>query len=768
MMWARSEWRRRWGSLLLLAGLVAVAGGPTIEAVAAARRTDTAFERMLVATNEPNLVVSALTDSGIGDLDPALLDQVMQIDGVEGATAIAFLAVSAEEYPTFFSIAILEERGRSSRPFYVEGPKRDQLGDMGADEVFLNEAMRDVLDVHPGTELHLQSATSEQFLAAVSDDVELGEPEGPNIDVRVAGVGRTPEEISDSKDPSLLFSSAFYDNYKDQLWSCRCIVQVLARPSAIADVSAQLALIYPDAMVGPTDNLGSRLEDSVALQVNTWILMAFTAGFAGALILLFACGRFVRSVTVADFSHRALGMTQRETRIGRFVIMAPAVLLGTCGAGGIAYAMSPFDPVGIARRAEPDPGLNWYWSIGGWGMLVALTSALFIAGVCSTVVRHRSDSLRHRVNRGGPVISLGSRLAAGPGRGAVLGVLVATLGTVGASTFDESIDHLLATPSLYGADFDAKVFEAVSNDELTVAAELAEDVDVAAVATAWTSNSADNEETMAVVGLDGSVNLTPGALESVKGTIESVVTDGRAPLLPNEVALGRVAMKELGVGIGDSLTIQGQLGSVEMTIVGEVLTSGVDTTGNGLVVTIDGLRTLTNPATDSTAVRYAAGADRAAVAARHPGLTIGPVIPPSEVGNVGELGDLPGSVAQLLLLLGFFALLNAGVLTVNRARREIAIHRAMGFTTPQVVGAHMWQSAIATLVGGSIGGFAGFVVGRAIHQKLANDVGAIAETVVPVSILTVAATAAIAMIVAALITSALTLRSRPGAVLRAE
>lgn len=768
MMWARSEWRRRWGSLLLLMALVAIVGGPTIEAVAAARRTDTAFDRMLVATNQPNLQVSALTDASIGDLDPALLDQVMQIDGVQGATEIAFLAVSTPEHPNFFSFAYIEELGQSSRPFFVEGPTLDHISDMGADEVFLNEAMRDLLNAHPGTHLQLQSATSEQFLASINDDVELGEPEGPNIDVRVVGVGRTPEEISDSPDPFLLFSRAFYEKYDDQIWSCRCIVQVLAHPDAIAEVSAQLALIYPAAIVAPTENLGGRLADTVSLQVKTWILMALTAAFAGALILLLACARFVRSLTLVDVSHRALGMTPRETRIGRFAIMVPAVVLGALGAGGIAYAMSPFDPVGITRRAEPEPGLHWYWSIGGWGVLVVLATALVIAGTCSIVVRRRADVLRRTASRGGPVVSLGGRLASGPGRGAVLGVLVATLGAVSALTFDGSIDHMLATPSLYGADFDAKVFEAVSNDELTVAAELAADPDIESVATLWTSGTADNETTMSVRGPDGAVDLVPGALESVKGTIANVVTDGRTPLLPDEVALGRVAMKAIGVDIGESVTIEGLMGSVQLTIVGEVLTAGVDSTGNGFIVTLDGLQALTNPAVDSTAVRYVTGADPAAVNARHPGLFISPVAPPSEVGNVGELGGLPSSVAQLLLLLGFFALLNAVVVTINRARREIAIHRALGFTTSQVVGAHLWQNAITTLVGGAIGGFIGFVVARAIHHKLANDVGALADTIVPTTVWSVAGATAIAMVVVAAITSALTLRSRPGAVLRAE
>ena len=78
------------------------------------------------------------------------------------------------------------------------------------------------------------------------------------------------------------------------------------------------------------------------------------------------------------------------------------------------------------------------------------------------------------------------------------------------------------------------------------------------------------------------------------------------------------------------------------------------------------------------------------------------------------------------------------------------------------------QATATAAVGGAIGGFAGFVVGRAIHHKLANDVGAVADTVVPQTLWVVAAAVVGAAIITAALTSGLTLRSRPGQVLRAE
>ena len=67
-MWARSEWRRRWGALALLAVLIALAGGAAVAAAAAATRTDTAFDRYRSATRAPNLTVSSLGETEIDDL----------------------------------------------------------------------------------------------------------------------------------------------------------------------------------------------------------------------------------------------------------------------------------------------------------------------------------------------------------------------------------------------------------------------------------------------------------------------------------------------------------------------------------------------------------------------------------------------------------------------------------------------------------------------------------------------------------------------------
>lgn len=767
-LWVRSQYRRRWAALVTLAVLIALGGGVTVAAAAAARRTDTAFDRMLEQAHEPELWVSSLGEEGFGDLDPVLLDRVMNIEGVTGLWALAFVAVAPAEYPNFFAIAVIDERGDAPRLTGIEGPSRINIDEVAADEVLLNESMRDQLGKGVGDTVELQSATTEQYVASLAGDEGLGQPLGPTFTARIVGVGRSPEDVSDAPDPFLLLSPDFYERYQDTIWNCRCTVAVNAEPPAVDHVAAELAKIYPGAIVEPTEDLAVRVDDTIALQRRAWWSIAFAAALAAVIALALASIRFVRVMVVEDGTHRALGMTSADRRLGRFLVLAPAAVGGALGTAAIAYALSPLAPVGIAGRAEPDPGLRWDAAAIGSGVGAVLVASLLVAALASVVVRRRTGRIERTSGLGGPVGTLGTRLAFGPGRGVLGGVLVGAAGLVGAFTVDRSIDHVLSTPALYGADFDASVFAAELADRQVVAAALASDTDIAAVAFVWAERLGDDGTPPQAVGPGGTAYVEPHALENTKGAVVVQTIEGRGPLRADEVAPGRVVLDALDAGIGDRITVTGTGVPQQMTIVGVAIDPGVDSAGTGFMVTYDGLATLVEPAISGTVVQFAAGADPAAVIERHADLALAPVEPPSEVGNIGELGGLPGRVGQLFALLGIAALLNAVTLVGAQGRRTVAIYRALGFTSAQVIGAHLWLAAIASVLGGATGGLAGFLAGRTIARELIGNVGAIAETVVPAEVWMVGAGVLAVGAVVGAVTGVLALRNRAGAALRTE
>jgi putative ABC transport system permease protein len=125
-------------------------------------------------------------------------------------------------------------------------------------------------------------------------------------------------------------------------------------------------------------------------------------------------------------------------------------------------------------------------------------------------------------------------------------------------------------------------------------------------------------------------------------------------------------------------------------------------------------------------------------------------------------------VGELLALLAVIALVNAIALTLRTARREIALHRALGFTGGQVIRVHLWQSLVIAVVGILIGGSVGLMVGRAVERQLVENVGAIATTVVPATVWLVPAIAVAACLLAGIVTGGLALRHRPGQELRTE
>lgn len=80
----RAEFRARWRALLVVALLVGLAGGAVLASLAGARRTDTAYSRLVEKTDAWDVLVNPDlgTDSALEIGDVAVLPQVEQADRV--------------------------------------------------------------------------------------------------------------------------------------------------------------------------------------------------------------------------------------------------------------------------------------------------------------------------------------------------------------------------------------------------------------------------------------------------------------------------------------------------------------------------------------------------------------------------------------------------------------------------------------------------------------------------------------------------------------
>ena len=222
-MTARVEWRRRWGSLALLALLVTLAGGVTIGAVAGARRADTAFARFGAATGEPEIQADGFASPGAWTPGTTALPKRSPrrstLPGVVRGQRFAAVAVAATEESDPFSFAIVEERGRPAAPFMVEGRMFD-VDD--PHEAVVNEAGAAAFGVGVGDELVVRTVGWDQLDEYIDDSGVGLELCGPRIAVTVTGITRNAVDIAQQDDPFLTLGPAFVDALRRRGRSIAC------------------------------------------------------------------------------------------------------------------------------------------------------------------------------------------------------------------------------------------------------------------------------------------------------------------------------------------------------------------------------------------------------------------------------------------------------------------------------------------------------------------------------------------------------------------
>jgi putative ABC transport system permease protein len=135
------------------------------------------------------------------------------------------------------------------------------------------------------------------------------------------------------------------------------------------------------------------------------------------------------------------------------------------------------------------------------------------------------------------------------------------------------------------------------------------------------------------------------------------------------------------------------------------------------------------------AVRYGAGVDPAA--ARRSLLAIfGREVlrpyPGGEVGNLARVDALPYVLAGLLVVLAIGGLGLTLLGSVRRHRRELAVFEAIGFVRRQVMATVAWQATALAVIATAVGVPAGIALGRLSWRLVADDVGSVSPSIVPI------------------------------------
>jgi ABC-type lipoprotein release transport system permease subunit len=798
------RWRRR--SLAVVTLLVVIVGAVVLATAAGARRSATALARFdsYSRASTIELDVDATTPS-------AQIARFARTSGVLAVAPLHAYAQQVEGRPDLQIAAAVDGRLGSvlDRPRLIAGRRPDPNS---RDEITISEPLARLAHVRIGDSLVADSLTPTQ-IGAAEHGTDPGPPLGPRVRLRVVGFVRRPLDLGDraASGGVVLLTPAFDRAYQGRIGTFTTVLRVRTSPSAAVKAKVEAAAqkeFGASPFFQATDLSRENGGAASAIDIVTLALWIFAgvSALAGAIAIGVVISREVSQSAHDHPTLQALGAT-RATRVAITMMPACAVTaIGVLGASLVAVLASPLFPIGISRRADPDPGFHVDWvalAVGTVALLLIVLGIALVAAVRSSRVVHESRAARagrpwlsERFAHAGlaPSFTNGVRMTFEhqpgdrtlPTRSAFAGAVAGVAGIVAVVLLATSLGHLVSTPRLYGWTFDFKA----PDDTFAITCGRRDRTDfglhrvpgVDAVAAACFGN----------VRIDGRAS-TGWALTPVLGSIGPEVVAGRAPQRAGEVALGSATLHALGKHVGDTVRVGEERPARPYRIVGQVvfprLYGGeLQPLADGAMFTTAGFRPL---AADNQNLnrylvgRFSAGADHRAVlahvsrmAAFHPVAGHNALISdagahtasaPPEITRLRDVGWFAPVLGALLALLALVAVGHALVTAVRRRRHEFAVLKTLGFRRRQVQATVAWHATLLALVGVVVGVPLGVVAGRFAWKLLADQLGVSTVTWFPfvAPLLMIAGVLAVVNLLAFLPARAAA-STRPAVALRAE
>lgn len=792
----RSELRARIGATLGLATLVGISGAVVLTAVAGASRTDSAFDRFLTATRSGHVL---LYEQELGREQIRALPQVADTGGVffvflrlpeepdRGGRIVPFAAADEREWRTIDRGAVVT--GRRPRP--------DRI-----DEVAISPGMAERRRLRPGSVVRAQNMTLEEAFSGIS-----GGPVGATgaiVTLRVAGVMRQPADFNQSDDRQdviylggremLYLTPAYFRAYVAPLYGSDVGLSVRLHGGYDAVPSFKAALERlkagkPVLQIESTRETYSAARRAMHLQAAALMMFAGLASAAAVFIVGQALVRQIFLESVESPVLRALGMSRRQLVMVSMLRSLIVGLLGAAIAAGMALVASPLMPIGLARQAEPDPGVALSAGIAclGAAAIVATCGLLSVwpswrAAAAGTVTGGAAEPAGTRypsrapaaLARWGapPAVVLGVRMAFEPGRGrtavpvrtALAGAVLALAAITTAYSFGASLDRLGSTPSHYGWTWDVIVGNPNSPDMRSRTEPLlARNADVGAYSAAAST----------YLTIDGAQVPTTG-FDTSRGAVLPPVVAGREPAADDEIVLGSRELRKISKRVGELVTVRGGDTTTILRVVGRnAFDIGGITIGHGAMMTMKGFHKVApDIPVNLFFVRYRAGvpADAGYASMRRDfGPNVLRPIRSADLENMERIRWMPYALSALLLFLGAATLLHFLATSVRRRSRDLAVLRTMGFVRRQLSAAIAWQATALAAASVVVGIPLGIAAGRWSWKLVADQLGLVAHPVTPLPVIAAGAAGAL------MLANVLTLwpvrrahRLNPSAALRTE
>jgi len=581
----RATLHGRWGGYLTVVLLVGLVGGVAMGAVGAARRTQSAFPRILATTDASNLDVQIGTVGGyalnvvsVAELR-AHLEEIAHLPNVEHVAAYMNLLVGPVSRNGTLDLApamqdnAVDGIGSVNNMYFDQDRvtvSQGRMADSGSDNEFVATAQAaHLLGWHLGEVVPMGAFTLKQ---ATSPDPARSKPYFRVSAKLVGTVAFASQAVSDDVDRSptyVLFTPALTARVAQ---SALYPYYGLVLDHGNADVGAVEQEIIHLLPSGDSYNfhvtsvVEGQVERSTKPESIALAVFGAIAGLATLLIAGQAIGRRLGAEAEDLGVLRALGASPAMTMADGLLGILGAVVLGSVVALLVAVALSPLAPIGPARTLDPRPGLAFDRTVLGTGLLVLVLGlgALAVA-LAYRVAPQRAD--RRRKLPTSPVSLLaGAAAACGlpspavtgirfalergqgrtavPVRSALLGSVLAVSVVVATLTFGSGLRTLVTHPALYGWNWSYAI-EQIGGGSVPPKAEklLDHDPDVAS----WTGFDFANAQ------IDG--QTVPILLGSAGASVSPPILSGHHLEANDQIVLGAATLAQLHKRVGETVTV---------------------------------------------------------------------------------------------------------------------------------------------------------------------------------------------------------------------
>lgn len=789
----RAAWHRSWRMVIVVTLIGGLLGAAAMAALAGARRTDSAYGRYLRAAKVSNVMI---------DIPGPLLFVLREVEALPGTTsAAAWLGLNGEPVihgkidPSFrtdgISASLDGEYFRQDKMTVLAG-KEPAIG--ATDEITISEPMALAFKLHPGDHM-----TWQFYRDPVGQN---GLPTGaPGVAAQrttfiVTAIVTPPPALGDQFDDfagAFLPTAATATYLTNHEWSFGWVAMRLrggdagvpalqSRLVKLGDSPALVKLLGSPATFAIRRLAIAQREAQQAIEPG-----AVALGLLGGLIalaMLILVGQGLAQLLSRSASDgailRAMGATRREAAMalgapGCLAVVGVAVL-SVAGAIGL----SPLAPIGPVRRYDPQTGIRADWLVLGGGavaMLLLLGGLLTwlswrAAGRASELATTRPLALMTAARRSGlPLTALtGMRYALergygrqrAPVRATLAGSVVAVTALAVSLVFSYSLTGLVDHPARYGWNWTALVqsqggwgaWPPAAMDSL-----MAHQAGVKG----W------SEFGFGQLAIDGQEVPVMGLLRKL-GSVQPPTTSGHALTANDQIELGTVTMRALGVHVGDKVMVKSGtarrlltiVGTVTLPSMGTVLTDHVSM-GRGALIEesallgIQGLPAYTQAnflaainggsggvSSPSYPSAVAIEATSSAAAARvtssilraEPDQTPGGMygLTPQQGAQILDLrqtGELPLSIALGVAIAAVLALALTIAASVRQRRRELALLKSLGMRRGQLRAVVASQTS-TILIGAILVGIPlGIAGGKWAWTAFAAEIGVVPAPVVP-------------------------------------